>query len=73
MRGAGETILVAQAGLSVVGVSLDKVGHRVLWTPAVHDLLRAVVRVHNVGPGHVAKVLATLQLLDRFADLELYH
>jgi hypothetical protein len=66
---AGEAELVAEAAVCLVGVALHQVGHRVLRAPAVHHLLRRVVRVDDVRPGHVAEKLALFQLLDRFAEL----
>jgi hypothetical protein len=67
--GAGEAELVAEAAVCLVSVPLHQVGHRVLRAPAVHHLLRRVVRVDDVRPGHVAEKLALFQLLDRFAEL----
>jgi hypothetical protein len=66
---AGEAELVAEAAVRLVSVPLHQVGHRVLRAPALHHLLRRVVRVDDVRPGHVAEKLALFQLLDRFAEL----
>ena len=38
LRRAGESVLVSDAVLRLVCVSLDQVGHRVLGAAAVHDL-----------------------------------
>ena len=35
----------------------------------MHDLLRRIVGIHDVGPRDVSKVFATLHLLDGFAKL----
>ena len=66
---AGETELIANAVVCVVGVSLDQVGHAVLGAPAVEDLLAGVVRVDDVGPGDVTEISAFLQLLSGLTDL----
>jgi len=52
-------------------VSLDQVGHAVLGTPAVEDLLAGVVRVDDVGPSNVTEISALLQLFSGFTDLVL--
>ena len=70
MRGACKAKLVADPALCLVGVALHKVRDRVLGTPAVHDLLRRVVRVHDVGPRHVPEIFAPLQPFHGLADLE---
>ena len=67
----GEAVLETGPGTGFVGVPLDEVSHGVLWTPAVHDLLRRVVRVGDVGPRHVLEVLALLQLANRLTGLQL--
>ena len=71
MRRAGKAVLETGSGSGFVGVPLDQVGHGVLRTPAVHDLLGRVVRVGDVCPRHVLEVLALLQLPDGLASLEL--
>ena len=70
MGTAGKAELIAEAGIGLVGVPLDQVGHGVLGTPAVHDLLGRVVRVHDVGPRHVPEIFAPLQLLGRLTNLQ---
>ena len=71
LRRTREAVLEAGAALGrLVGVSLDEVRHAVLWTSAVHHLLRRVVRVRDVRPRDVAEILAPLQLSHRFARLE---
>jgi len=69
--GAGKAELVAEARLGLVGVALHQVRAGVTRTSAVDDLLGGVVRVDNVGPGHVPEVLAPLQLLHGLAELVL--
>jgi len=71
LRGAGERVLIADALLRLVRLSLDDVGHRVLGTGAVDDLLRRVVRVVDERPRDVAEVAALRQLLHRLARLKL--
>ena len=66
---AGEAELITNPVVSVVGVSLHQVGHAVLGTPAVEDLLAGVVRVDDVGPRDVTEISAFLQLLSRLTDL----
>ena len=66
---ASKAVLVARPILGVVGVSLDQVGHAVLGTATVDNLLTGVVRVHDVGPGHIAEIPAFLQLFHRLTDL----
>ena len=66
---AGEAKLITDPIVSVVGVSLDQVGHAVLGAPAVEDLLAGVVRVDDVGPGDVTEISAFLQLLSGLTDL----
>ena len=66
---AGETELIANAVVCVVGVSLDQVGHAVLGTPAVEDLLARVVGVDDVGPSDVTEISTLLQLFSGFTDL----
>ena len=63
--------MVAGSALCVVGVSLDGVGHAVLGTPTVDDLLARVVGVHDVGPGHVPEVPTFLQLFHGFTNLRI--
>ena len=70
LRGAGEGVLIAYALLGLVGLSFDDVGHRVLRTSAVDDLLRRVVRVVDERPRDVAEVAALGQLLHRLARLQ---
>ena len=69
MRRAGETELITDPVVCVVGVSLHQVGHAVLGAPAVEDLLAGVVRVDDVGPGDVTEISAFLQLLSGLTDL----
>ena len=69
MRRAGKAELVANPIVSVVGVSLDQVGHAVLGTPAVEDLLARVVGVDDVGPSDVTEISTLLQLFSGFTDL----
>ena len=69
LRGAGKTELVSDSVVSVVGVSLEKVGHAVLGAPAVDHLLAGVVRVHDVGPGHVTEITAFLQFFNWLTNL----
>lgn len=38
----------------------------------MHDLLSGVVRVDDVGPGHVTEKLATFEFLGWFTDLVLF-
>ena len=52
------------------GLSLDHVGHRVLWTSTVHDLLGGVVWVAHVGPRDVTEVVTTFQFADGFTSLK---
>jgi len=68
---AGERVLIADALLRLVGLSLDDVGHRVLGTGAVHDLLCRIVRVVDERPRYVAEVATLGQLFHRLARLEL--
>ena len=70
LRGAGEGVLIAYALLGLVGLSFDDVGHRVLGTSAVNDLLRRVVRIVDERPRDVAEVAALGQLLHRLARLQ---
>ena len=69
LRRAGERVLEADALVRLVGLSFDDVGHRVLGTLAVHDLLRRVVRIVDERPRDVAEESALCQFLDRFARL----
>ena len=69
LRRAGKAELVANPIVSVVGVSLDQVGHAVLGTPAVEDLLARVVGVDDVGPSDVTEISTLLQLFSGFTDL----
>ena len=66
---AGKAELVSHPLVGVISMSLDQVGHTVLGTSAVHDLLTRVVRVHDVGPCYITEVFAFLQLLDRLTNL----
>ena len=50
-------------------MSLDQVRHAVLGAPAVEDLLAGVVRVLDVGPGHVSEITTFLQLFHGFTNL----
>lgn len=67
----GEAVLESGTGTGFICMPLDKVGHRVFWALAVHDLLRGVVRIGDVRPRHVFEVLATLQFTCGLANLEI--
>ena len=60
LRRAGEAELVSEAPLGLVGVSLDQVGHRSPGALAVNHLCCAVVWIHDVGPGDVPEIFASL-------------
>ncbi len=70
LRRAREVVLESRSCLCEVAVPLDEVGDGVLGAPAVHDLLRGVVRVVQQRPRHVAEVLAAAQAAHRLARLE---
>ena len=69
MRRTGEAELITDPSVSVVRVPLDQVGHAVLGTPAVEDLLARVVGVDDVGPSDVTEISTLLQLFSGFTDL----
>ena len=66
---AGKAELVSHAGVGVVGLPLDQVGHGVLGAPAVHHLGARVIGVHYVGPGNVTEISTLLQLFNGLANL----
>ena len=66
---AGKAELVSHAGVGVVGLPLDQVGHGVLGAPAVHHLGARVIGVHDVGPSNVTEISTLLQLFNGLANL----
>ena len=70
LRRASKAVLDSSTVLGVVRVSLDQIGHTVLGTATMDNLLTGVVGVHDVGPGHIAEVATFLQLFHGLAHLK---
>ena len=72
LRWACKWVLISSALGCLKGMSFNKIGNRVLWTPTVHQLLGRVfsVRIGYICPSNISKVLAALQLFNRLAHLE---
>ena len=66
---AGKAILISRAGHSLIGMSSYQISHWIFWASTMHDLLRAIIRIRNVRPSHVAEIFALFQTFHRFANL----